>query len=369
MAAATEPHLRFVRELPGDSTRRDIAAHVLPLADGALITGWTSKADEAPNGLVLRVDGDGNVMWRLEPGGDGADLLFAAQPDSEGFLCAGFTSSSGAGSTDGWFVRIARSGSLSGERTVGGEGQERLTSLVATADGWMAAGQQERAGDTEAWVVRLDRAGEPRAQWTWGGAGVQRGLGIAALADGGCVVTGRTGEGRDEVDGWVTRLSPEGKPLWTHAITGAGFQVAYHVRKRRDGSIMATGYGFANVARDHDAFVIRLGADGQLLSRRDLGSTGYDRATQTQELDDGSSITVGYTKRAGAADDQPAWRTTLYGLDPAGRPTWSRAIGGEGYESGRWIAGTARDVWVVSQSTPALGGSRVLVARLDASRR
>ena len=176
---------------------------------------------------------------------------------------------------------------------------------------------------------------------------------------------GRTGEGHAESDGWVSRLSAKGDLVWRNTFAGEGFQVVYHVRERRDGSFLATGYGFVNPESDHDAFIVRLGTDGKVLTRCELGGSAYDRATQSVELNDGSTITVGYTKRANAPDDAPAWQTTLYGVDAKGRRTWTRSIGGEGYESGRWIARRGQDVWVVSQSTPPSGGSRVLVARLE----
>jgi hypothetical protein len=362
------PNLRFIRELPGDSTQRDIAANVLPIADGAIVTGWTSRAGAPAQGLVLRLDDSANVVWRRELGGESADLLFAAQPDGDGLLCAGFTASKGAGSTDGWFVRIDAAGATTTEWTVGGEGEERLTSLVPTPNGWIAAGQKTRDGDTDAWVVELDRAGKERAQWTWGGAGIQRGLGIAALPDGGCAITGRMGaeDSRETVDGFVTRFTADGHPSWTRPVRGPGFQVAYHLRSSDDGSLLVTGYGWLDPARDHDAFVLRLDGKGRLIFRRNLGGTGYDRATQSVELDDGGTVTVGYAKRDGAANDAPAWQTTLQRLNRHGQVVWSVPIGEKGYESGRWIARDATgDLWVVSQQTPPQGGSRVLVTRID----
>lgn len=364
------PRRVFTRELPGDSAQRDIAANVLPLADGALVTGWTTRSGGPAQGLVIRVDGEGGVVWRRELGGSAADLLFAAQPDGDGFLCVGFTSSQGAGSTDGWFVRLDASGATTADWVVGGEGEERLTSLVPTATGWMAAGQQNRAGDTDAWVVSLDRAGKEVAQWNWGGVGIQRGLGIVAMPDGGCVITGRMGatEDRDTVDGFVTRLSAEGKPGWTRTIDGPGFQVAYHLRSCRDGSLLVTGYGFTGAARHTRAIVMRLGADGRVIRRKDgLAPNASDsRATQSVELADGSTVTVGYEKTRKGADDEPVWTTWLNGLDPRGTPSWWKLLGNRGHESGRWIAASGNDLWVVSQVSPASGGSRVLVSKFDA---
>lgn len=364
-AAADPPRLRYARALPGDSTRTDVAAGVLPLADGALITGWTSVAGGSVQGLVMRVDPEARVRWRREVGGDGADMLFGAQPDGAGgFVCAGFHPGD-RGDLDGWIVRLDGDGATRWERSVGGAGDDRLTSIQSTRDGWIAAGQTARGGNTDAWVVRLDREGRSAGEWTWGGPGVERGLGVEPLAGGGCVIVGRIGDGREQVDGFVTRLDRAGRQVWTHTIGGEGFQVAYHVRAPRGGGLLVTGYAFTEPVRDHDGFVLRMSAGGRVIARADLGGPRYDRATQSVAVEGGGTVTVGYSKRPGAADADPAWQTMVYGLDARGRRTWSIPIDGDGVESGHAVATAESGLWVVTQVSPPGGGSRVLVVRLD----
>ena len=379
-ARRLQPRILFERELPNEAGRRDVAANVLPLPDGgALITGWTSAGTKPADGLVIRVDADANVIWRREPGGEPIDLLFSAQSDGEGgFVCAGMTATRGAGSMDGWVVRLDAAGAVTRERTYGGAEEDRLVSIQPARDGWMAGGQTSRGGNVDAWVVTLDRDGRERSSWTWGGEGIQRGLGLEALPDGGCLVTGRIGEGHgDGVDGFIVRLGADGRAVWDRTIGGPGFQVAYYVRSIRPAaraagdmlppSFLVTGYGFLDQARDHEAYVLRLAADGTTLARNDLGGPSNDRGVQSVVLEDGSTLTVGYTKRPGAVDSDPAWHLVLYALDPKGRPTWTGRLGGDGVESGHWIAGTAGNLWVVGQTTKTPGESRVLVARLDAT--
>lgn len=365
------PGVLFLRELPADSARSDVGAGILPLADGALVTGWTSVARGPAQGLAVRVDDQGRVRWRRELGDAGADLLFAAQPDGEGgAVCAGFTTGRGAGGADGWLVALDADGATRWERTFGGAGDERLVSLRPLeppgSGGWLACGQRTRDGDTEAWVVRLDRDGRETGAWTWGGAGVRRGLCVQPLADGGCILVGRVGVGRGEVDGFVTRLGPDGSPVWSRTVDGAGFQVAYHVAPHPDGSYLVTGYGFVDAARDHQALALRVAGDGRVLRRRELGGPGHDRATQALALDDGSTVVIGYSRALEAGDGDPVWRTGLHGLDPEGNPAWQLRLPGAGNESGHAIAGGYGRVWAVDQVSPPGGGSRLRVVRLAA---
>ena len=81
-------------------------------------------------------------------------------------------------------------------------------------------------------------------------------------------------------------------------------------------------------------------------------------------FEDGSGVVVGYSKARGTPDAAPTWTTVVYGLAPDGTVAWSLPLAGAGRESGRWIAGNADDLWVVSQVAVPDGGSRVQVARL-----
>jgi hypothetical protein len=126
-----------------------------------------------------------------------------------------------------------------------------------------------------------------------------------------------------------------------------------------------TGYGFVDRRRDMDIHVMKLAPNGRVLYDRRVGGAGADRGVQSAVLADGTAVIVGYTKvRADAEDGEPVWQTIVHALDPRGTPTWTLPIGGLGRESGRWIAGTAADLWVVGQSATGTNGSAVLVARL-----
>lgn len=365
-AGLAQPKVLMLRSLPADSGRVDVAADVLPVPEGALIAGWSTMGEAPADAFLLRVDRGGELLWRRSMGGDGADLLFSVQPDGQGgHACAGFTAGRGAGGTDGWVVGVDTAGVAVWERTYGGVGDERLVSLRSTSEGWIAAGQTDRGGNVDAWVLRLDRTGKELGSWTWGGSGVERAFGVEPTADGGCVIVGSIGQG-EKADGFVTRLGADGRQVWTQRIEGPGRQIAYHLRPCRDASYLVTGYGFASRERDDDADLMRIGADGKILWRSRLGGPLTDRGVQSVVLDDGLSIVVGYSKSRDSADADPVWRTILYGVDPRGRPLWALKLGGAGRESGRWIAGTAEDLWVVAQTTSE-GRSRVLVARLDAS--
>lgn len=367
-APLEKPSILLVRALPTEAGRRDVASNVFPDSTGALITGWTAMGDGHSDALLLRVDREGNEVWRRTYGGEGMELLWAVHRDGAGGLvCAGFTSSRGAGGFDGWVFATDDQGALIWEKTYGGPGDDRLTLLRPTSEGWMAVGQtgSAGAGASDAWVLRLDRSGNELDAWTWGDAGIDRAFTLLPTDDGGCVIAGMAGTTHDESDAFVVRLDAAGKPAWVHREERPGFQVAHDIRPMRDGSWLVTGYGFVSAKQHIDGFAMRITPQGRVLRESQFGGATYDRANHAEVFDDGSAVVVGYTQRTGATDEDGWWDMVVYAIDAQGRPVWTQRFGGAGVEFGRSVAGTQDDVWVVGHTSTGRVGSSVLLVRLD----
>jgi hypothetical protein len=370
-APLARPAVLLAHPIPTDSGRSDVGAGVLPIPGGALIAGWTSVSDAPPDGLLLRVDPEGDVLWRRQCGGQGTDLLWTILPDPEGgYVCVGFTGSKGLGSLDGWVLHFDDDGNIDWERTYGGAGEDRLTSIQPIPEGWITVGQTSPAGSqgVDGWVLRVDRAGRELSSWTMQEGQVDRAFGIHPLADGGCIVAGMTGDESsrpESFDSFVARLDAGGKRLWFHRVKQPGLQVAHDIRAYPDGTLLVVGYGYVNQQRGIDAFALRLSPSGKIAWERHFGGSTYDRANHAQILADGSAVIVGYTQRPGAVDEESGWDLIGYRLDAAGVEMSSNRFGGDGFEFGRSVAGVLNDVWLVGHTSTGRAGSSVLVVRLD----
>jgi hypothetical protein len=349
-----------------------VGSSVLPIADGALLTGWTSLGDGPADGLLLRVTSDGDVVWRKQLGGTGVDLLWSILPDpAGGYICVGFTGSSGAGSLDGWILHLDGEGAIQWQHTYGGPGEDRLTSIQPASYGWIAVGQTSGrgAGGIDAWVLRVDPAGKELSSWFSGGPDTDRAFGIFPTADGGCVIGGMTGkEAPETFDSFITRLGPDGEPVWTYRVRRPGLQVVHDLKAYPDGSFLAIGYGYVDEKRHIDVSVLRLSATGQARYERSFGGPTYDRANHGLVLEDGSIAVVGYSQRPGSPDEEHGWDLVAYRLTPQGSPMSELRFGGTGFEFGRGIAGGIGDTWVVGHTSTGRSGSSIFLVRLDYSK-
>jgi hypothetical protein len=365
------PSILFTRAIENEPGRNDIGFDVLPLPGGdAMISGSTTIARGTADGLLLRVTGQGEVLWRKVFGTTGLDLLFSCLPDGpDGFVCVGFkapTGDPGMKAMDGWILRINADGILTWEYTYGGTGEDRLTGIRKTREGWMAVGHRETNGKIQAWVLRIDAKGKELNSWTYDSSLPTKGLDVLPLADGGFVFAGGEGEQRETSDGFVIRIDAKGHKVWSHSISGPGFQVGYHLQPFPDGSFLVIGYGGTEKTKDHEAYVLRITAEGKVRYHKTFGGPTHDRATNGLILQNDSLIVVGQTQRSGAADEDSGWDMIVYAIDAEGTPISSARYGGEGVEFGRAVKGEAQNLWIIGHTT-SQKGSNVLMIRMDAS--
>jgi hypothetical protein len=342
------------------------------LAEGAIISGSTSIEGGSVDGLLMHVNDNGDVLWRKVFGGAGLDLIFSALPDgSNGFVCVGFKSPGGAGgmkAMDGWILRIDSKGNITWEQTYGGNGEDRLTGIRKTVDGWMAVGHRETNGKIQAWVLRVDQNGKELNSWTYDSPLPTKGLDVLPISDGGFVFVGGEGEQRETSDGFVARVAADGRKLWQHSIGGAGFQVGYHLQPFQDGSYLVIGYGALNQKTDHDCYVLKITGEGKILYDKAFGGPTHDRATNALILENRSLIVVGQSQRSGAPDEDSGWDMIMYALDSKGEPVWSARYGGEGVEFGRAVKGATDKLWMIGHTTSKdQSTSNVLMIRMDTS--
>ena len=149
------------------TAKAEAALDIVTLADkGYVLAGW-SDADldrHKRDGWVLRLDAKGDKVWEHLYGGREDDEARTIRPTNDGgYVLAGITSSRTAGGTDAWVVRLDGQGNVIWDRSLGGSDDDGATSVVPMLDGaFVVAGStaSKGAGNRDAWAMRLNGLGE-----------------------------------------------------------------------------------------------------------------------------------------------------------------------------------------------------------------
>lgn len=361
----------------GGGADRAVDAAAAP-SGGVYVAGTTfSFGGGASDGWVARVGATGSVRWEQALGGSGADELgsVAATPDG-GCVLAGRTSSSGAGGTDGWVVKLAADGSVQWQKTFGTAADESFAAVAVSGStslttryyvgGVLDSGSSGR----EAWVLQLDAAGDPLWQESLGGRFDDAISALTATPGGVLLVAGSNsplgGASVPFTRPWLVLLDTTGEPLAQRTFDFSGGDVLADVVALAGGGFALTGEILSFAFFRGDVWVLRLDQGlGVLWDRRfgdNSGNLFVDAGQRVREMPDGSLLVAGYTSTAGAGSDDQ-W---ILHLDAAGELLANRTLGDTGFdEGGGLVVAPSGDVYVAGfQQAPALGSLDVFLARL-----
>ena len=310
-----------------------------------LVTGYASgvpggSSDGQADAIVIQLDAAGEERWQRRFGTDLTDWGAAVAADPEGRV---FVTGYSAGDFDGtdagrvFLVQYDTEGEEVWRRQFGTAPDEYGLGVVADAVGhafvtWATTGE---AGDpTErAFVSKFDPGGHE----LWRRQFDERfPLGAMAVdAEGRVMVTGRTDTGIV-----VVTFDPEGDEVDRRAFDVD--DVVAGVRLLGDGRVYLTGTTtLGDAAGEFDVHVTAFRADGELAWRRQFGTTSGDHGRSVAVDPAGNVLMAGATEFPFTADDEQL-DAFLVKLGPDGDELWRRRYGAA--RGGRdWASAAAFD--------------------------
>jgi len=209
-----DPQSQWIKTYSG--TAYDYANSIQQTSDGGyIVAGYTNSTWGKDNAWVLKLDGNGNVQWQKTYGGTGGDVAYSIQQTSDGGYIMAGTTPFGAGSGDAWVLKLDGNGNVLWQKTYGGgEGSDGASSIQQTFDGgYIVAGTTDSfgAGTSDICLLRLDSDGNVQWQKTYGGAERDYANSIQQTSDDGYIVAGHTYSfGAGYGDAWVLKLNGNG---------------------------------------------------------------------------------------------------------------------------------------------------------------
>ncbi|HQU75460.1 MAG TPA: immunoglobulin domain-containing protein, partial [Chitinophagales bacterium] len=339
-----------------------------------LVSGYSRSTDfdvSANNGLydywIVKTSTAGAVIWETNLGGSGDDLARCAVEISGNYYVAGFTASADGdvsannGGQDGWLVKLDGDGNLLWEKNYGGTGNDLILDMLAASDGGVlmmgytasADGDLSASyGNNDIWVIKTDADGN--IDWSRNYGGSENDFGNAVVEiPGGYIMTGATYSNDNDVSGnhadlsitsdsWVVRIDDSGDIVWQSCLGGVNNEIGEDLvitasntivvassSKSDDGDVSGH-YGELN---KFDIWLCEVNNTGDVLQEQNFGGSRDDSPSALLIDDDGGFVVTGVsasddfdlTGHYGAASAVDIW---IMKTDDSFVLQWQKNIGG-----------------------------------------
>ena len=315
----------------------DVGRDVCCVDHDVVLVGTRTTVERREDVFATRLGPDGEIVWSKAIGGPGRDLAEAVCPAEDGgVFIAGMTTSAGRGAEDVLVLKLSAEGRLQWAATFGGAETDAAFDICPAGDGAAVCGvtTSSGAGLSDVYVIRVGTDGRQLWSRTFGGERIDRGQSICALDDGGLVVAGGTSSyGAGNVDMYVLRLDSTGREIWSSAYGRSAYDIASDAIPMHDGGFVVAGYGDREGSELMAFTVVRLDESGREIWTSRLGSgRDYDYAMGAVELAAGGLLVAGMTDDR-SPGIQDVW---LHVIDEDGRSTESLRFGGAASD---WASG------------------------------
>lgn len=312
--------------------------------------------------------------WAKLYGGDGDESVKTVlQTTADEYILAGWTNSFGAGSKDGWLLKLNQRGDVIWGKTYGGSRSDIFEDIQQTADdGYVVAGWTYPAGPsrTDGWILKLNGNGDIDWQKTYGGEENNYAYSIRQTLDGGYVIAGSIDVDPNhdgDYDFWIVKLGHNGDIIWQKAYGGIDDDFAYSVQQTLDGEYIVVGITSSFGAGDRDVWILKLDPDGDIIWQKTYGGSDDDRAYSVQHTADGGYVVAGNTYSFGLSYAD-CW---VFKLDSEGNITWQKTYGSSYYDYTDYIQQTSDGGYILAgiiglNLNPVSYGD-ILILKLDSS--
>ncbi|MDP8229153.1 MAG: T9SS type A sorting domain-containing protein [Candidatus Electryoneaceae bacterium] len=274
---------------PYDANRGPTGYSLIQTDDGGYLIGGISHEWGRQFG-VTRTDEEGEEIWRHDYGGASWDKCYAViELKSDDFLLAGETRSFGAGDYDGYLIKIDGDGEVIWDRTYGTETYEGFRAVREVNGGAVVAGRSGENNSYDYWLIKVDEGGEEIWSEEYGNEFESEVLrDMTSCREGGFILCGWI-RNQNQENGYVhlVRVNADGAVLWTarHNATQYNWNLG--------GITQMWDNGFVIVG--NNAFFMRVDQAGNLLWSGYANAPGSCYLMSVVATEEGGMIAAGST--------------------------------------------------------------------------
>ena len=301
---------------------------VLVLEDGYVLVGYTLSTDiegleslGLEDGLVVKLDKSGNILWQKIIGGSGEDYIHAVKELSNGNLViVGRSDSKDAyglenqGALDAFIGILDREGNLISKKLYGGLEHDCFYDLEIVNDyiyvgGYANSDLENHAniGMQDSILIKYDSDLDLVWEDFYGKTRTDMIRSVINTVDGGLLVAGITetidapSDGAPKgINGYIAKYSYDGKQEWVKVYGGSSTDSFEKVVQMQNGDYVVVGKGYSVDIEgltnngDQESFIVVYDSKGNKIWDKMIGGTKLDILTDVTALDQKNLIAVGY---------------------------------------------------------------------------
>jgi hypothetical protein len=249
-------------------------------ASGYVVAGmWAGAAGDDYDGLLMRVDTDGDTLWTRTWGDTLENSLACVRETSDGgFILAGSTERV-PGDRDAWFVRTDSDGDTLWTSMFDFGIGDYLACVEEVPGGdFIACGYSSGApplDSLDVLVIRIDSDGTGIWKYLSQIPGNDRAIEFCRTSDGNLVTGGFVGTAADQGDILLVKVdAATGDSIWIRTYPDTAYEICSGIREAADGGLVACG-GILHFAEDWGkAFLLKTDEDGTYSWRKIFGGPG-----------------------------------------------------------------------------------------------
>lgn len=390
---AQAPAIEWQKSLGGSAA--DGASSIQQTSDGGyIVAGTTSSINGNVTGnkggydyWVVKMTANGTLQWQKTLGGTQDDYALCVQQTTDGgYIVAGYTNSTNGdvtgnhGDNDYWIVKLAATGDIVWQETLGGTANDKAYSIIQTTDlGYIVIGSTTSNngdvtgyhGGTDLWIVKLSSSGLIQWQKTLGGTNADFTFGsesIQQTKDGGYIVAGASASNNGDVTGvqggsdyWIVKLTFTGVIEWQKTMGGTSSEAAYSIYQTAEGGYIVAGTTPSNDGdvtgyhggSGYDAWIVKLSSIGNIQWGKAIGGTDYDFIKSIKQTTDGSYIAAGFTPSndGDVSGNHGGYDLWIVKLSDIGNILWQKTLGGSTSDMGSSIQQTSDEGYIAAGSS------------------
>ena len=363
------------------------------------------------DGMVIKYSREGEVEWAKSIGGSASDKINSVAVTEEGEIVVGgyFYSSSitvgdytltNVDDSDGMVIKYENielnNPTTIQAQSIGGERDDKITSVSATSDGGYIAGGYFNSssitvgdytltgyGGNNGMLIKYDSGG--KVEWA---TRITRGYikSVDATSDGGYIVGGcfdadsiTIGEytliGKGSEDGMLIKYNSNNEVEWATSFGGSSYELITSVVETNDGGYIAGGYFYSsNItigeyiltnAGSGDGLIIKYNKYGEVEWTTNIGGNDWDQVNSVTIINDGETIVGGYFESDSIKVGD--YTLTNHGLGSSdgmvikynsnGEVKWATGIGNNTSEEINSVAATGDGGFIVGGTSHGNGSS------------